>query len=138
MTRVTASIPRFPGHTILSSLRTREPKTRICPNFTSLLLFTHIRISLNKTAVLFGGAYHAISTVPHPLQGSQVIITPDKLYKGLVRAHSSIHNSLSLSLSPVKVFEVKHKQCCSSRRAISLSTAAVLSLPALLVQKCKY
>jgi hypothetical protein len=32
-----------------------------------------------KTFVLFWGAYHAVSTVPYPLQGSQVTITPEKL-----------------------------------------------------------
>jgi hypothetical protein len=34
---------------------------------------------LDKTFVLFWGAYHAVSTVPYPVQGSQVIITPEKL-----------------------------------------------------------
>jgi hypothetical protein len=36
-------------------------------------------VSLDKTFVLFWGAYHAVSTVPYPLQGSQVTITPEKL-----------------------------------------------------------
>ena len=38
-------------------------------------------------------------TVPYPLQGSQVTITPEKILKGFVCAHFSLHNSLSLSLS---------------------------------------
>ena len=35
--------------------------------------------SWDKTFVLFWGAYHVVSTVPYPLQGSQVTITPEKL-----------------------------------------------------------
>ena len=34
--------------------------------------------ALDKTFVLFWGAYHVVST-PYPVQGSQVIITPEKL-----------------------------------------------------------
>jgi hypothetical protein len=36
-------------------------------------------LSSDKTFILFWGAYHAVSTVPYPVQGSQVIITPEKL-----------------------------------------------------------
>jgi hypothetical protein len=33
----------------------------------------------DKTFVLFWGAYHTVSTVPYPVQGSQVTIPPEKL-----------------------------------------------------------
>ncbi len=32
-----------------------------------------------KTFVLFWGAYHTVSTVPYPVEGSQDTITPEKL-----------------------------------------------------------
>ena len=75
------------------------------PDLPILIPTICVLLSLDKTFVLFWGAYHVVSTVPYPLQGSQVTITPEKtLKRGFVCAHFSLHDPLSLSLSPVKVF----------------------------------
>jgi hypothetical protein len=48
----------------------------VVPNVS---IFLGLIFFLDKTFVLFWGAYHAVSTVPYPVQGSQVTITPEKL-----------------------------------------------------------
>ena len=83
-------------------------------SFSDVLILTPLsssELSLDKTFVLFWGAYHVVSTVPYPLQGSQVTITPEKtLKRGFVCAHFSLHDPLSLSLSSQSVFSFRFLQ----------------------------
>jgi hypothetical protein len=55
--------------------------------------------SLDKTFVLFWGAYHSVSTVPYPVQGSQVSASYHHNRETLKRARSCTLLSPQLSLS---------------------------------------
>ena len=60
-----------------------------------MVLFFH---GVQNFRLVLGGLSRCF-TVPYPVQGSRVTITPEKHQKGSFCAHFSFHNSVSLALS---------------------------------------
>jgi hypothetical protein len=67
-----------------------------------IYVYIYLSLSLYKTFVLFWGAYHAVSTVPYPVQVRKLSSHQTNSKRGLF-----VHTSLSMALSKTRISNPK-------------------------------